>query len=43
MMNAHPQTDSSGRIAVIHNGVIENLWINIKQELMDRGTTCFED
>ncbi|MFP5020719.1 glutamine--fructose-6-phosphate transaminase (isomerizing) [Pseudonocardia phyllosphaerae] len=22
--NAHPQTDSSGRIAVVHNGIIEN-------------------
>ena len=36
MINAHPQTDSSGRIAVIHNGVIEN-FMDLKQELMDKG------
>jgi glucosamine--fructose-6-phosphate aminotransferase (isomerizing) len=36
MINAHPHTDSSGRIAVIHNGVIEN-FMELKQELMDKG------
>ena len=36
MVNAHPHTDSSGRIAVIHNGVIEN-FMELKQELVDRG------
>jgi glucosamine--fructose-6-phosphate aminotransferase (isomerizing) len=36
MINAHPHTDSKGRIAVIHNGVIEN-FMELKQELLDKG------
>ncbi len=36
MVNAHPHTDSSGRIAVIHNGVIEN-FMELKEELMNAG------
>jgi glucosamine--fructose-6-phosphate aminotransferase (isomerizing) len=36
MINAHPHTDSKGKIAVIHNGVIEN-FIELKQELIDKG------
>ena len=36
MINAHPHTDSKGKIAVIHNGVIEN-FMDLKQELIDRG------
>ena len=33
--NAHPHTDCNGRIAVVHNGVIEN-FIELKEELLDR-------
>lgn len=34
--NAHPHLDCSGRIAVVHNGVIEN-FLELKRELEDRG------
>ena len=36
MINAHPHTDQHGKIAVIHNGVIEN-FLELKQELLDKG------
>jgi len=35
-VNAHPHTDCERRIAVIHNGVIEN-FLELKEELMNRG------
>ena len=35
-INAHPHTDQSGRIALIHNGIIENA-PSIKKALLDRG------
>src|ERR1700722_14948184 len=34
--NAHPHTDASGRIAVVHNGIIENAE-RLRQELTDQG------
>jgi len=34
--NAHPHMDCGGRIAVVHNGVIEN-FLELKRELEDRG------
>jgi glutamine---fructose-6-phosphate transaminase (isomerizing) len=34
--NSHPQTDASGRIAVVHNGVIENYDV-LKQRLIKAG------
>jgi len=36
MINAHPHMDSKGKIAVIHNGVIEN-FMELKQELIEKG------
>jgi glutamine---fructose-6-phosphate transaminase (isomerizing) len=36
--NAHPHTDQSGRIAVIHNGIIENS-ASIRKALEQRGHT----
>ncbi|MBN1682180.1 glutamine--fructose-6-phosphate transaminase (isomerizing) [Candidatus Bathyarchaeota archaeon] len=36
MINAHPHTDTHGKIAVIHNGVIEN-FLELKQELIEKG------
>ncbi len=36
MVNAHPHTDCEGKIAVIHNGVIEN-FIELKEELINKG------
>ncbi|MFN8660858.1 MAG: glutamine--fructose-6-phosphate transaminase (isomerizing) [Thermomicrobiales bacterium] len=34
--NAHPHVDEAGRIAVVHNGIIENHAV-LKAELLDRG------
>ena len=31
--NAHPQTDCQGKIAVVHNGIIENYYV-LKEDLM---------
>jgi glucosamine--fructose-6-phosphate aminotransferase (isomerizing) len=36
MVNAHPHTDCHEKIAVIHNGVIENFLV-LKEELINRG------
>ncbi len=36
--NAHPHTDQSGRIAVIHNGIIENSGV-LRKALQQRGHT----
>ena len=36
MINAHPHTDCEGKIAVIHNGVIEN-FMELKEELINKG------
>jgi len=36
--NAHPHTDCKGKIAVVHNGIIEN-FMELKQELGKRGHT----
>ncbi len=35
-VNAHPHTDESGRVAVIHNGIIEN-YAELRDELKTRG------
>ncbi len=34
--NAHPHLSSSGRFAVVHNGIIEN-YITLKKKLQDKG------
>jgi glucosamine--fructose-6-phosphate aminotransferase (isomerizing) len=34
--NAHPHTDCSGKIAVVHNGIIEN-YADLKRQLQSRG------
>lgn len=34
--NAHPHSSASGRLAMIHNGIIEN-YMQLKQELMRKG------
>ena len=36
--NAHPHTDCANRIAVVHNGIIEN-HASLRRELVDRGHT----
>ncbi|ADT83643.1 glutamine--fructose-6-phosphate transaminase (isomerizing) [Thermococcus barophilus] len=35
-INAHPHTDCTGKIAVVHNGIIEN-YIELKDELLRKG------
>jgi glucosamine--fructose-6-phosphate aminotransferase (isomerizing) len=35
-VNAHPHTDGSGRIALVHNGIIEN-YATLKQFLINKG------
>ncbi|NJE25367.1 glutamine--fructose-6-phosphate transaminase (isomerizing) [Thermococcus sp. MV5] len=35
-VNAHPHTDCTGKIAVVHNGIIEN-YIELREELERRG------
>lgn len=36
--NAHPHVSNSGKIVVVHNGIVEN-FIELKDELMSEGTT----
>jgi len=40
--NAHPHTDCSGRIAIVHNGIIEN-YAKLKRQLISRGHTFRSD
>ncbi|TQQ80286.1 glutamine--fructose-6-phosphate transaminase (isomerizing) [Halonotius roseus] len=40
--NAHPHTDESGRVAVVHNGIIEN-FETLREELGDRTFTSDTD
>ncbi len=37
-VNAHPHIDQGGRIAVVHNGIIENFKV-LRQELIDSGVS----
>jgi glucosamine--fructose-6-phosphate aminotransferase (isomerizing) len=41
-INAHPHTDSAGRIAVVHNGIIENAE-QLRDALTNRGVTLVSD
>jgi len=41
-LNAHPHTDQTGRIAVIHNGIIENAG-TIRKALVQRGHRFISD
>src|SRR5436853_3878993 len=38
--NAHPHFDASGKLALVHNGVIENYRV-LKQDLVHNGDTKF--
>jgi glutamine---fructose-6-phosphate transaminase (isomerizing) len=40
--NAHPHADCQGKIAVVHNGIIEN-YGDLKRELLSRGHTFRSD
>jgi glutamine---fructose-6-phosphate transaminase (isomerizing) len=41
-VNAHPHTDSAGRIAVVHNGIIENAE-QLREALIHRGVDLVSD
>jgi glucosamine--fructose-6-phosphate aminotransferase (isomerizing) len=41
-VNAHPHTDGSGRLAVVHNGIIEN-WVALRQLLESEGARFRSD
>ena len=41
-VNAHPHTDCTGRLAVVHNGIIEN-YRQLRRELTDKGHTFISD
>ena len=40
--NAHPHTSASGKLAMIHNGIIEN-YAQLKQELLNKGYSFTSD
>ena len=40
--NAHPHTDAARRVAVVHNGIIENFQ-ELRKELQARGVQCTSD
>src|SRR6202165_93305 len=40
--DAHPHTSASGKLAMIHNGIIEN-YAQLKQELLKKGYTFHSD
>lgn len=35
-VNAHPHSDASGDVVVVHNGIVEN-WVALKQKLVESG------
>ncbi|MFE7511412.1 glutamine--fructose-6-phosphate transaminase (isomerizing) [Streptomyces sp. NPDC057540] len=41
-VNAHPHLDNAGRVAVVHNGIIEN-FAALREELGDRGHTLLSE
>jgi glutamine---fructose-6-phosphate transaminase (isomerizing) len=38
-VNAHPHTSADGRIALVHNGIIEN-YVTLRDELAQAGISC---
>jgi glucosamine--fructose-6-phosphate aminotransferase (isomerizing) len=38
-VNAHPHTSTDGRIALVHNGIIEN-YVPLREELKEAGIIC---
>jgi glutamine---fructose-6-phosphate transaminase (isomerizing) len=41
-VNAHPHTSSDGRIALVHNGIIEN-YVALRDELAEAGINCVSE
>lgn len=40
--NSHPHTNEDGRVAVVHNGIVEN-YLELRKELAERGHTLASD
>ena len=40
--NAHPHTDADGRVALVHNGIVEN-YLALRQELVEAGVELRSD
>lgn len=40
--NAHPHSDQSGDVVVVHNGIVEN-WADLKRKLVEQGHTFSSD
>jgi glucosamine--fructose-6-phosphate aminotransferase (isomerizing) len=41
-INAHPHADSTGKITIVHNGIIEN-YMSVKKKLQDEGIRFISD
>jgi glutamine---fructose-6-phosphate transaminase (isomerizing) len=41
-INAHPHTDQSGDVVVVHNGIVEN-WAELKHKLVEQGHVFSSD
>jgi glucosamine--fructose-6-phosphate aminotransferase (isomerizing) len=41
-INAHPHTDAGGRVALVHNGIIEN-YLELREELCEEGVEFVSD
>ncbi len=41
-LNAHPHTDETGRVAVVHNGILENYGV-LRRELLGEGVELISD
>jgi glucosamine--fructose-6-phosphate aminotransferase (isomerizing) len=41
-VNAHPHTSADGRIALVHNGIIEN-YVTLRDELEEAGIRCVSE
>ena len=40
--NSHPHVDSSGKFAVVHNGIIEN-YLELRKELQEKGCNLYSE
>ncbi len=41
-VNAHPHSDPSGDVVIVHNGIVEN-WMDLKQKLVEAGHVFTSD
>lgn len=41
-VNAHPHMDAAGKVAIIHNGIVEN-YVALKAQLKESGVECVSD